>query len=147
MLRRFRISGSGLRRLAAAVLVLAATGCGKPTGNISGKVLYQDKPLPGGYVNFMGQGSDSTVKASAIEKDGSYSITGMPVGEAKITVQGIFAPLQPTQGGLPPAAAGSSSQAANRPTVYVPPEYGNAEMSKLTYTVVSGAQTHNIELK
>ncbi len=147
MLRRFRISGPWLRRLAAAALMLAATGCSKPTGNISGKVLYQDKPLPGGYVNFMSPGPDATVKTSAIQKDGSYSITGMPVGEAKITVQGIFAPLQPTQGGVPPAAAGSASQAANRQTVYVPPEYGNADTSKLTYTVVSGSQPHDIELK
>ena len=107
-------------------------------------MIYQGKPLPGGYVNFTSEGTSPTVKTCAIQSDGSYSISGMPVGEAKITVQGIIAPLQPTQATAP---GGTVPQAGGRQTVYVPLQYGNTDTSKLTYTVVGGSQTHDIELK
>ncbi len=122
------------------MLTLAATGCGKPVGSISGKVTYQDKALPGGYVNYSCEGDVPTVKTSVIQEDGSYSITGMPAGPAKISVQGLLGPQGPGAGGTAPPTGG-------RKTVYVPPQYSTTEKSELTYTVVGGAQTHDIALK
>ena len=130
--------------LAAAVLTLTASGCGKPTGSISGKVTYRGNALPGGYVNYTGVGDSPMVKTSTIQSDGSYSISGMAVGPAKITVQGILAPVTPAQGKTPGVEA---PQAPGRQTVYVPPQYSNTDTSGLTFTVGSGAQQHDIELK
>ena len=131
--------------LVAALLALAASGCGKPTGNISGKVIYEGKPLPGGYVNFTNEGDSPAVQTSTIQPDGSYSISHMPVGPAKITVQGILGPAGPAENPVVPG--GSMGGAGGRKTVYVPPRYANTSTSDLTYPVVSGGQSHDIELK
>ena len=143
ILRRLFPTVRGLYCLAAALLTLAASGCGKPAGYISGKVTLQGKALPGGYVNFSCEGATPTVKTSVIQADGSYSIRDMPVGPAKIAVQGILGPQGPGTGTKP---AGTVPPSGGGKTVYVPPEFGNAETSKLTYTVVNGSQTHDIAL-
>ncbi len=141
MIRRLFPSVQG-RYFLAAALLLAATGCGKPTGNISGKVTYQGKALTGGYVNYSGEGDASAVKTSVIQEDGSYSVTGMPVGPAKISVQGIPGPQGPGSQSGP----GGTAPPGGRKIVYVPPQYSTTEKSGLTYDVVSGSQTHDIPL-
>ena len=144
LIRRLFPPLRGLCCLVAAVLALAVTGCGKPVGNISGKVTLQDKALTAGYVNYSCEGDVPTVKTSVIKEDGSYSILGMPVGPAKISVQGIPAPNGPGNGTSP---GGTQPPSGGRKTVYVPPQYSTTENSGLTYTVVSGSQTNNIPLK
>jgi hypothetical protein len=144
MVRQLSPSERGRCCLVAAVLVLAAGGCGKPAGNISGKVTYQGNALPAGYVNFSCEGDSPTVKTSTIQSDGSYSISAMPVGPAKITVQGITGPQGP---GTQTAPGGTQPPTGSRKTVYVPPQYANTDTSQLTWTVVNGSQTYNIELK
>jgi hypothetical protein len=128
--------------LTCSLLIVAAGGCGDKKGNVSGKVTYQGKPLPGGFVNFMSSGEKSDLKTSPIKEDGSYSVSGLPVGPAKISVQGLekrrLADL-PGQGG--------ENAKIEQKEVYVPPQYGNTETSKLTYEVKPGSQSHNIELK
>jgi len=126
---------------------LAVAGCGgPPTGDISGKVIYQGKALPGGYVNFTTEGPGGRTVSGEVGKDGSYSVQKVPVGEAKVTVQGIQVlpmPAMPPsmkKGVVPPPEA-------KREPVYVPPKYGNADKSGLTYTVKNGPQTYDVELK
>ena len=133
----------GLCCRAAALLALTAAGCGAPTGTISGKVLYQGKPLPGGYVNYMSQ-EGSVTKSCAIGPDGGYTVSGVPVGAAKITVQGILAPPRSAWMKVP---GRDIPEGAGRPAVYVPPQYGNTDQSGLTWDVVGGGQKHDIELK
>jgi hypothetical protein len=130
---------AALSVLAFSLLALAAGGCGRSTGSVSGKVTYQDKPLPGGYVNFMSQ---SVTKTSDIKDDGSYSVSGLPVGTAKISVQG----LQKRQLAALPGQGGKDS-APQQKEVFVPPQYGNTETSGLQYDVKPGAQPHDIDLK
>jgi hypothetical protein len=128
--------------LTFSLLALAASGCGKSTGNVSGKVTYQGNPLPGGYVNFMNQGEQNITKTSEIKADGSYSVSGLPVGTAKISVQGLSARRLadlPGQGG--------KDEKIQQKEVFVPPQYGNSETSGLTYEVKPGSQSHEIELK
>jgi hypothetical protein len=147
-----------------AVLVLAgATGCGG-TGTITGKVTYQGRPLTGGTVLFTsasGKGSQS----SPIGPDGSYTIEKMPTGPAKVAVDtggsaqrppGVFGggpPKQMQPGKDVKLPEGVKSPLYNpeakqgKPPERIPEQYANPDTSKLTYTVRSGSQTHEIELK
>ena len=128
--------------LAFALLTLAASGCAKKIGSVSGKVTYQGKALPAGYVNFLSGEKGDVVKTSTIGADGTYSVSGVPVGSAKITVQGVLAPVQP-----PNAPKGVEVLRSDRQTVYVPPKYSTVEQSGLTYDVKPGSQEHPIDLK
>jgi hypothetical protein len=82
-------------RLFVLLLGLSAVGCGlNSKGNISGKVLYDGKPLPGGLVTFVptsGQGAFT----SRLGPDGSYSLEKVPTGPMKIAVKAF----PPKQGG------------------------------------------------
>ena len=130
--------------VALAFLTLAALGCGG-RGDVSGKVTYQGKALVFGTVQF--EASDGTIKQTNIETDGSYSIPGVPVGEAKVAVSsdnpnsGAFQPLQ-REGQPPPKPL---------PEVKgwfpIPPGYQDLSKPKLTYTVKRGSNTYDIDLK
>jgi hypothetical protein len=145
-----RLSVGAVQGVARPTLILAGLlaftvgGCGgKKVGTISGVVTYQDKPLPGGYVNFNVLGPDGKVldsKSTDIEDNGSYKIAGVLTGPAKITVQGPAGEITQakTAGGMP---------FRGKPAVVLPPRYGSVEQTDLNYTVTAGPQTHNIELK
>jgi len=130
--------------VAMALLTLAAVGCGG-RGDVSGVVSYKGKPLVFGTVQF--EARDGTIKQANIETDGSYSIPGVPVGEAKVAVSsdnprsGAFQPLQ--REGMPPPTP--------LPEVKgwfpIPPEYQDLSKPKLTYTVKRGKNTYEIDLK
>jgi len=140
------LSSRGLMLLVLLTPALVLFGCGSKTGTISGKVTYQGKPLGGGSVNFLSEGPNPTMKTGGIQKDGSYSVSGVPVGPAKITVQGIHARklLIPAQ---LQKEQGKTEVTTDQPEVYVPPQYSNTETSGLRYEVRPGSQTHDIELK
>jgi hypothetical protein len=125
-----------------SLLFATASGCGQKTGTVSGKVTYQGKALPGGNVNFLSESSGAVFKTSKIESDGSYSVSGIPVGPAKITVQGVSTRRMATL----PGQGGEASNSDPK-EVIVPPQYGNAEQSGLKYDVKPGSQTHPIDLK
>jgi hypothetical protein len=130
--------------VALALLTLAAVGCGG-RGDVSGKVTYNGKPLVFGTVQF--EASDKTIKQANIATDGSYAIAGVPVGEAKVAVSSdnprssAFQPLQ--REGMPPPKP--------LPEVKgwfpIPPKYRDLSNPKLTYTVTSGQNKYDIDLK
>jgi len=144
--------------------ILTAAGCGGK-GVVSGKVLYQGQPLRGGSVAFVPEGGG--VMSSPIEEDGSYTIRNVPAGTVKITVEtDSIRPASAMKGGpggaAPPEMMKNTSSdpakkfaseqealMADRAKRYVriPPQYGDASKSNLTYVVKSGKQEHNIELK
>lgn len=146
-------------------LGLLAVGCsGK--GTISGKVLYQGKPLRGGAVTFFpsaGGGAFTT----HILADGSYSVEKVPPGQAKIA---IAPPVQPRSARMQAMAKALKSDqvkpsdemdakmptgmkkvlentAAPTETVSIPEQYRDPDKSGLECTVIAGSQTHDIELK
>jgi hypothetical protein len=146
-------------------LLLGTAGCASK-GTISGKVLYRGKPLPGGTVIFLpavGTGAFS----SPIQEDGSYSLTQVPPGEVKITVETESenpAPHKtsedttkarkyiesmrkkmeeemPGEGRTPPRLPSKARY------VPIPAKYKDPEKSGMTYTVTGGKQTLDIVLK
>jgi hypothetical protein len=158
--------------LAAAGLVLSAllsAGCGG-TGQVSGKVYFNDRPVGGGTVTFTsadGKGSKST----SIGPDGSYTIAAMPSGLAKIAVEtesarpttpvGPPAPGQapgagrrglpmPPEDKVPPAFDRKMyevKKAAGSTYTKIPDAYADPEKSGLTYAVKKGSQDFDIRLK
>jgi hypothetical protein len=62
------------------------TGCGKSSGDVTGTVHYQGKPLKGGSVTFApadGQGPSFT---TLINEDGTYTVEKVLAGEYKVCV-------------------------------------------------------------
>jgi hypothetical protein len=101
-------------------------------GDISGVVTYKGKPLAGGTIAFYIE--DKAVFSNGIDLDGSYTVTNVPTGTAKIAVMTI----------LPIAIPGAPKPAAYTP---IPARYNDREKSGLTYQVRSGSQTHNLDLR
>jgi hypothetical protein len=131
--------------LPAALLLAAAAGCSaNKTGDVSGIVTFQGKPMPGGYINFYNVAADGrilTQKSGAIDDDGAYSIAKVPVGDVKITVQQPPGALEANitkKGGMP--------RRAPSPTT-LPPKYQSVEQTDLKYTVTPGNQKHDVVLK
>jgi allophanate hydrolase subunit 1 len=133
---------------------MLAAGCGGK-GVVSGKVLYQNKPVRGGNVSFLLESGG--VMSSAIEEDGSYTIANVPPGNVKITVEtDSFRPsVQQRDAGGAPAfmkkyIREKDPQAAEERAkryVKIPPQYSDPDKSNLTYAVKSGKQDHDIDLK
>ncbi len=119
-------------------------GPGGPQGEVSGKVLFKGKPLPGGMVTFMGPAG--MFGNSRIGEDGSYQLTA-PVGEVKITVDNRMLAVKEKPG----EAALNPSTAPRDPIkgkyVRLPDKYYSAETSGLTYTVTKGSQSFDVNLQ
>lgn len=131
--------------LPVSVLWAMVAGCdGNKTGSVSGIVTYKGKLMPGGYIDFYSIAADGKViaqKSTAIGDDGAYTITKVPIGDAKITVQeppGALVPNATEKGGLPRRAP---------PAVTLPPKYQNVEQTDLKYTVAPGNQKHDVAMQ
>src|SRR5262245_54663268 len=80
----------GLRAAGCAVLalaVLAVSGCGKPKGELTGTIKYKGKELTWGDIQL--QAADGSAIPGTIEKDGTYRISNIPPGLAKIRVSQV----------------------------------------------------------
>jgi hypothetical protein len=141
----------------------ALAGCGRPTGHISGKVIYKGQPLPGGRLTFRPADPSLNTVPALIDAEGRYEAT-LPAGEVTIAVDNRE--LQPPEPGqrpaLPPGIKlpgqdGAAKSAAATPNagegkltgkyVPIPEKFYQAETSGLNYTVKKGSENHDIELK
>jgi hypothetical protein len=153
-------------------LGLLAAGCGSGNGNVSGKVLYQGKPLTTGAVTFF-PSSGAGAFISRIEQDGSYRVEKVPVGNAKIAIHippakraRDRAPQSPQQSMVQDIKSGkvkiSDETRAKLPSAMkkdleaasstgetgpIPAQYSDPEKSGLEYMVTGGSHSYNIELK
>jgi hypothetical protein len=133
-----------------ALVMLAAVGCAAGRGDVSGKVTYKGKALVSGTVQL--EAADKTLMQANIGNDGSYSIPGVPLGEARVAVsstnpqgpdsqplvRGERGDRQPTTPKAAPPVAGWFP---------ISSEYGDINKSRLTYTVKKGPNTYDIDLK
>jgi hypothetical protein len=133
-------------------------GCGRvekkiQQAEISGKVYYQGKPLPGGIVKFVDR--NGYIGISVIDpSNGSYKLEA-PVGEVQIAVDNRMlnrngrqqAPkIMPVAKLERPDGRPRGGQAITGTFVPLPSRYSDPESSGLKYTVKKGAQTYDIEL-
>jgi hypothetical protein len=127
-----------------ALLMLVVVGCAG-RGDVSGKVSYKGKALVFGTVQL--EAADKTFHQANIESDGSYSIPGVPVGEARVAVSSA----NPQSSRFQPLVRGERPPPPPRPPVPgwfpIPEQYEDINKSRLTYSVKSGANTYDIDLK
>lgn len=139
--------------LLPSVLLFSTIGCGEKGGaknSVSGKVLFNSKPVTG-TVTFIG--ADGKEAASPINPDGSYNVPDPPLGEDKITIQGIPGMADAPRPQIPTTNAPGMDDAMKK-SLESPSSSGVAPPAKyasptngLTFKVTGGKQTFNIDLK
>jgi hypothetical protein len=112
----------------AASLLLS--GCGPGRGDVSGVVYFKNKPLEAGTITFY---DEYNGVASSEIKAGSYAVTHVATGTAKIAV------VTPMNIHMPGAPAVK--------TIPIPPKYNDREKSGLICKVVTGKQEHKVDLE
>jgi hypothetical protein len=127
-----------------------------PQGEVSGKVTYQGKPLPGGRVTFLT--SKGLIFSGPIDTDGNYKLKAS-VGDAKVSVDNSMlkkddsprVDLRHPPGVKPPPGVqveAEKSSASDITGTYVPlpPKFQDPDSSGLKCSVKSGTQTFDIDL-
>ena len=145
-------------------LLTGTTGCTKTPHEpqhteVSGKVLFEGKPLPGGRVMFAAI-KGGFASSAPIDENGNYQINA-PIGEVVIGVDNrMFQPRRGAGKGKSFAGIPRQEHRLKRPDsqeeeakpikerryVQIPERYANCDTSGLTYTVKPGPQSYNIEL-
>jgi hypothetical protein len=144
--------------LFSILFVAGCTRSDEKQAEVSGKVTYKGKPVPGGRIIFVSaKGYNST---SVISPQGEYQLKA-PIGEVKIGVDNhMLNKNDPTlnekkaylekKGRLKPkgplAERQSSKQEITGTYVPLPSHYANPATSGLTYTVKPGPQTFDLDL-
>lgn len=126
--------------LFAPLVIAGCSGGGDTKAVVSGKVTYKGKELPIGTVSFYDE-KDQLMSSGGLA-NGKYRVEKLTAGAAKITVT---TPPPSKDEKAPPKDAGLAGPAFT--VVPIPPAYGNVKTSGLTYTVTSGEQSHDIDLK
>lgn len=158
----------GRLRLPATLLLAAtliAVGCGKGTGTVEGSVTYKPKSKKLVWGSVVITGSDNIGRAGMITPEGPYVVTGVPAGEAKITVSSDNPkpPAEPAGGrggrgggrdeDRRPADPNASKEAT--PAVpdailkgwfAIPMKYADPAQTTLRVTVKPGKNDHDITL-
>ena len=121
--------------IAVSILVGILAGCstGVIVPEVTGRVTMNGAPLPGGKVTFVYQNGKTPPATTLIQGDGRYTLLNLAEGEVKIAVEGQGRP--------------SVARKEDPPPVKVPAKYSQAPASGLTYTIVKGKQTKDLELK
>jgi hypothetical protein len=150
-------------RLGLLLLLPVVTGCGPGQGKVSGRVLYNGAPLPGGRVTFRPADPRQNSVSAELDEQGNYEVV-LPAGEVEVSVDNrelepsglLGGPLPP---GLPPdvrkalGGAGTDKPGPKSPVkpsrryVRIPDRYYITETSGLRFTVERGEQRHDIGLK
>jgi hypothetical protein len=139
------------------LLALAAVGCGRPVGNVSGKILYKGSPVAMGSVVLVD--TDGIPHSGRIEDDGTFVIAEVPAGTVKVAVQSPDPgrPLRETD--LPPSQTPlmqkmkgmkidlGGAKGDRKKWRRLPKQYEDPNTSGLTLSVRKGENSQDIELQ
>lgn len=128
--------------LGAVLLMVLAAGCSRGTGNVSGIVKFKGKPLPAGTISFYDEVNG--VASSPIDADGSYSVSKVATGTARITVA---VPMAISFQGPGMSDDKAALPAVVKQTPSIPPLYYDPAKSGLTCEVVRGDQKQDFDLQ
>ena len=155
-------------RFGVLLLLPVLAGCGVAQGKVSGRVLLNGTPLPGGRVTFRPEDPSQNTISADIDEQGNYQVM-LPVGEVQISVDNReLEPVNNEGGGVPLALTpllspeakkhlggkqpdrSPSTSPANLPEkprgryVEIPSKYYDIETSGLKFTVQRGEQARDI---
>ena len=128
------------RWMALGIMIVGLVGCGDggpPTGDISGKVSYDGKPIEDGAITFLAADGKAPTAGTTI-KDGKYTALKVPVGKVKVQITGSKVVGQKKVYNTP------NSPVMPITEQYVPAKYN--DKTELTYDVTTGSQTKDYEL-
>jgi hypothetical protein len=114
-------------------------GCGAGTGDLSGRVTFEGKPVLIGGLVFYNPGHRAL--SAGLGEDGTYTINNVPCGEVQIAVMSPRPVTRHGKRGEPPVEDPRLHQ-----WFELPKRYENTETSGITFTVKPGANSFNIEL-
>lgn len=122
--------------------LMGLAGCGGGTGDLSGTVTFNGKPVRVGTVAVAA--SDGSILSGVIQDNGTYSIPNVPSGEAKIAVHSpdpktVKVAMRKKDEKPPPPDASK--------WVAIPEKYADHAQSELTTTIKTGPNTFPIDLK
>jgi hypothetical protein len=156
-------------RLGLMLLFPLALGCGPATGKVSGTVLLNGKPLPGGRVTFRPADPKRNSVFADLDEQGHYEAV-LPAGEVQVSVdnrelepreaaprtqflpEGLSPEVRKQLRGAAPPSQAPPEKSPNAPEkmpgkyVPIPDKYYTIEKSGLKFTVRSGDQKQDIEL-
>jgi len=130
--------------------VLAAAGCSKIGGDVSGTVTLNGKPLSSGVVVFHMDNGKSV--SAAIASDGSYILQKPQKGNATISIETVQTPETNTNiASLAPGKPDPSNPANEKPApkaakIMIPDKYKNDKTSGFSITIGGGPQTLDIAM-
>ncbi len=136
--------------LVAGCLILAGCGGGRLASSVSGKVMYQGRPVTSGMVVLVAP-DGKTSDPGPVHPDGTYTIQHAPTGTVKVS----FDNPPPAHASAPgagqnPAAQQEAQAAAAEAKLYVPTplQYKDPEKSGLTLQLKKGKNEHcDLDLK
>lgn len=137
--------------LSLALLACMLTGCGKATGNISGVVKYNGKPLPGGSVMFVD--SSGAIVQTSIDSEGKFAAQKVVVGNNKVAVSYVDDKINQYAQEIAARGKGSLKPITNMPKLdtenmlTLPAKYSMPDQSGLIFDVKSGENSYDIDLK
>ena len=159
-----------VRYLGMLLLPWLLAGCGSAPVKVSGRVLYDGAPLPGGWVTFRPVDPNHNTVISPIDENGNYEAV-LPVGETRVSVDNSDLEPRAPEEVVPPMnlvpelkgetkklLAGGQSNRSHSGSgaldqknisgryVKIPPRYYDAETSALNFTVQAAEPKHDIEL-
>jgi hypothetical protein len=163
--RRLRLAG----RLALLLALALVGGCGAGRGKVSGQVLFNRAPLPGGLVTFWPADPKHSPVSVHLDEEGHYEAV-LPVGEVRVgidnrhlqprvnlqesLVSGLNLPPElrnkPGGGKPPPERSGTAETHLPKEAgryVKIPNKYYDLDHTDLKFTVTGGDQQQDFELK
>lgn len=129
---------------ALALLPMVLAGCGRPpTATVSGKVTVKGKdPLPGGSIGFHLASDPTQMAGGLINPDGTFQVTGVPVGECKVVISNNN--LNPAGKAGAPAGGGLGDQPPSKP---ITPPKGETQLPKYVKIEATFAKAESTPLK
>ena len=123
-------------------VLLIMFGCGEGTGELSGTVTCNSKPVRMGTVTVAG--SDGVIRQGEIRDDGTYVVVGLSPGPVRI---GVSSP-NPKSSKVHMRKKGETAPTEDASKwMPIPDKYADFQVSNLGVDVKPGKNTFNIDLK
>jgi hypothetical protein len=149
-------------RVGLLLLLSLAAGCGPGRSAVSGRVLLDGQPLPGGRVTFRPADSRENAVSAELDEQGNYQAV-LPAGDVLVSVDNReLDDSTGRTGGLPPdlplspearqqlggGGLSTTKDPDKRADLYrpIPGRYYQAETAELGFAVKGGDMKHDIEL-